>query len=897
MAEELLVNGDLQADWSEQKSHALWYTTDKVTWQQKDVENIFDPPGWTVWAQLTDGRVQPEGRDAWAKDDPDRALPGMLKGWVLFKSWGPWLGGLMQRVELPADVPDGATLELRLWAHAWTNHTDPQHDEWYHNEGNPNYSQGSLVGFNKIALTQAQVDAVFGVGEPDTEERVQNDANAAARFRVGWGLAPDPLKWTGFGDTLYEYNGYVQEITCRFTPTTRVFYVFLRANLQYGFQNNDAYFGGVSLKVIGEPEPPLPDPCEGKARFPYDGYTVLLPQDATAEEWATAFRAYEQRKTTFTLSADDAFIYAGKKSQTVAVLSAARWPDGKPGFEALRDGFYPAAKIIYDDATLGALPPIPEPPAGLNAYQRAGWTLAQKLLLWHGLKLARPNTFKEYAVTDGGEFGNNRGSYYHNGLDLRASWAAYGTEITCALAGTVEVASDVGQGFGVQVRTRSVVDGQTVYVRYAHLVSPPYIKIGDVLTTGQKIGKADSGGVSTGDHQHIDVWWADAGGYADPAVLLTPWKDEEPEPPEPPVGDRQARFGVVSAHVQAWDGAKLLDTYIPQIVPAVVKVFSLEDVRGVLARTNCQSRVVVRMARSAPQDPVTGPAEWIGYWGDGLRSTYAALQQEFGDALLPGSVLFEEANEWVGNDRAQNLIRRDWSLQYCEDLARLAPGWSPACFCTAVGNPPEEQYPDWTPVAQAVAHGLGALGYHAYWIANTDWERDWRWLQGRWAYMDTVFGGVCDWYLGESGVIEGYYYPDGASAMEAALDRAHAYPEAWMADAGDPFGPIRGRWDDFRVVWAGCPGDGYFSAASAGGSYWLNSGDDAGWRVKAYNGIWSLYERDWKEMVRRCRAFGPRCWGPTAYTVGPVFVHWESFKMRDPEWTALQPLMAAYPLG
>lgn len=406
-------------------------------------------------------------------------------------------------------------------------------------------------------------------------------------------------------------------------------------------------------------------------------------------------------------------------------------------------------------------------------------------------------------------------------------------------------------------------------------------------------------GIEEPDQQTMLDWYAKW--YPEVEVAFEPLPGDEPEPPGPPpvVPDRHARFGVASAHVQAWDGGALLNTYLPAVVPAVFKVFSLEDVRGVLAATNCQTRVVVRMARACPEDPVTGPAEWIGYWGDGLRSTYAKLQQEFGERLLPGSVLFEEGNEWVGGDYATNMKRRDWSLQFCEDLPRLAPGWAPACFCVAVGNPPEEQVREWSPVADAVEFYLGAMGYHAYWIANTDWERDWPWLQGRWAQQAAVWAadGYRPWlYCGESGVIEGYFYPDATAAAAAALDVDHLPALPWMADAGDPYGAIRGRFHELREVRVEA-GQGLSAAATASGSYWLNSGDDAGWRVKAYNGDWSKYQRDWAEMIRRCVEFGPQQLGPCGYTVGPAYVHWESFKMRDPQWESLRSVMEAYPLG
>lgn len=755
MADNLLRNGDFQADWSEQKSHLAWSTRDKgATWTEQQVPNGFTPPEWITWFQDGDGRTQPEWRDARAKDDEDRALPGMAKGIVVFCAYRAHLGGFIQEVTLPDNVPVGTELILSVWAHAWTNHWDPQHPDWYEHSGDPNYSQGSLIHDNKIALTQAQIDAVIGQGAPGTKERVQADANEAARFRVGWGLKKDPLHWDGYGDTLYIYNGYVQEVTCKFAAPARTFYVFLRHNLKFMFQNNDAYYGGASLTVVEEippdPDPdPDPDECRGKARTAYDGFAVLLPQDATAEEWATAFRAYEQRKTTFTLSADDAFIYAGKASQTVAILSGDRWPDGKAGFEAFRDQFYPAAAIVWDDVTLGAIPHIPEPPAGLNAYQRAGWTLAQKLLLWHGLKLAQPNTYKEYHVTEGGEFGNNRGSYYHNGLDLRASWVSYGTEITCALAGTVITASDVGSGFGIQVRVQSVVNGQTVLMRYAHLVNPPYVKVGDVLAVGQKIGKANSGGVSTGDHQHLDVWWADASGYADPTVLLTPWN-------EPPA---QFNPRVLTLHLQA--NVEASQRYVITCKPAGFKIVQNAQDLPTYAVLNPGMRCVYR-SMSEHDDPVT----FVNANLDTLHQV-ADMFATRGLPLIDGHYFWWGLwNEKWGYDRADNIVWRDREIAAIEYLTQKEPRVGAVAFEGGVGNIQVANFDLLVSLMQKVRDYNGMAGLHSYFGAiptrcSLDhYEDEGKWLQYRFEMTDDYLvqhGIRINWFLSEGGAI--YYEP------------------------------------------------------------------------------------------------------------------------------------------
>ena len=63
MSENLLRNGDFEADWGEEQSHRCLVLP---SGEFRDVGNIHVPPGWTFWFYHEPGKWdQPEGRDAW----------------------------------------------------------------------------------------------------------------------------------------------------------------------------------------------------------------------------------------------------------------------------------------------------------------------------------------------------------------------------------------------------------------------------------------------------------------------------------------------------------------------------------------------------------------------------------------------------------------------------------------------------------------------------------------------------------------------------------------------------------------------------------------------------------------------------------------------------------------
>jgi hypothetical protein len=156
------------------------------------------------------------------------------------------------------------------------------------------------------------------------------------------------------------------------------------------------------------------------------------------------------------------------------------------------------------------------------------------LLKARGVTLTYPVTHQPYHITS--EFGVYRqpsgaSPYYHNGLDLRASWAAYKDDVLCAHDGTVLfVGNDPTEPwFGYQIKTMTTLpDGTDMQIRYAHLVeNGAYVEYGQTVEAGEPLGKPDNTGNSTGDHLHIDVKVGTD--YADPAILID-WEPDEPTP-------------------------------------------------------------------------------------------------------------------------------------------------------------------------------------------------------------------------------------------------------------------------------------------------------------------------------------------------------------------------------
>jgi len=277
------------------------------------------------------------------------------------------------------------------------------------------------------------------------------------------------------------------------------------------------------------PEPPEPGPCHGAPRVQYERTYILLPPDADDGLAAMVFdAAWSDFRATVGGSADDAGIGDLDSRFVIAVN-----PDGWPGdLRAFFEEHYPGIEVQEVD--------LADSP---NPYQVRGRIAAAKLLRLLGRPLHLPTTHLPLTPTD--LFGVSRGTYYHNGIDLRGSLSVWGDRALAAWEGEVVVAgvNPDEPWFGVQVRTRAALsDGTELLLRYAHLAEGSLaVAVGDRVSPGDPLGGIGSTGSSTGDHLHFDVKWR--GIPVDPGPLLEGAEGPPPEPVRVGINDPDVQGG------------------------------------------------------------------------------------------------------------------------------------------------------------------------------------------------------------------------------------------------------------------------------------------------------------------------------------------------------------------
>lgn len=105
------------------------------------------------------------------------------------------------------------------------------------------------------------------------------------------------------------------------------------------------------------------------------------------------------------------------------------------------------------------------------------------------------------------------GMQFHKGLDFAVP---SGTEIYSSEKGTVRRATDVGDGYGINV---VIEHSNGMWTRYAHM-SKTAVKEGKDVTRNQVIGYVGSTGDSTGPHLHYEVLTSMYDGHVDPRPYI-----------------------------------------------------------------------------------------------------------------------------------------------------------------------------------------------------------------------------------------------------------------------------------------------------------------------------------------------------------------------------------------
>lgn len=238
MSRNLLKDGDFEADWGDENSHHCLVFPEGADPYEKEVGNIFTPPGWITWFHHEEGVwSQPEVRDSWKHHDA-RRVHGGEKGMLLFTFHRKHDAGFLQQVQ----VTPGTRLRLTVWAHAWSNHKDPNQPEKFPHPSDSGWSEG------------AGYDPGFKLEGETSDDDWRN-------FTFSLGI--DPTGGTNpFADTVvwgrgaHIYNQYAQPPAVEATAQADTVTVFLRSKTLWPFKHSDAYWDDAELVIVdgGEEE-------------------------------------------------------------------------------------------------------------------------------------------------------------------------------------------------------------------------------------------------------------------------------------------------------------------------------------------------------------------------------------------------------------------------------------------------------------------------------------------------------------------------------------------------------------------------------------------------------------------------------------------------------------------
>ena len=133
------------------------------------------------------------------------------------------------------------------------------------------------------------------------------------------------------------------------------------------------------------------------------------------------------------------------------------------------------------------------------------WPLDGKITQWFGptsLALEPPLVY-----------GGRSYAHFHSGIDTAAP---LGTPVRAISSGRVVFAGRDSSGAVVV----EIEHQPNVLSLYGHLGDPPTVKVGDIVVTGQVVGKVGVTGITTGPHLHFAIY--DAGIPIDPMAVLPP---------------------------------------------------------------------------------------------------------------------------------------------------------------------------------------------------------------------------------------------------------------------------------------------------------------------------------------------------------------------------------------
>lgn len=677
---------------------------------------IHNPIGWWSWyahqrnnnpvpwdSNNTIGWAEPETRVS--EPEHNRHRSGEHAGY-LFTWRRIHEGGLFQQIT----VQSGARLRFSAYTHAWIG-DDAHPPTW------------SLPGYGALA---------WQVGTPNL-----NDDQRSVRQYVGidptGGINPyaDTVIW---GDGWHIFNEYRNTpLTVETTAMGDTVTVFLKSSTLWPVVHNDIAWDDCSIEVIDTPEPPTE--CRGKPRVQYDRtYFLIHPNESDAMRKAF-IDAQHELDTNWTSgpSADDAGI-GDLDNRTVIALNPALWENSLQDFYLT---YYPG--VVYKEIFV------------INPEDLYG----ELYRLIHGepeeLVFTYPTTYMPPTITS--PFGP-RGDGFHYGVDFRSSWKVWKTELLAAIDGTV-VLTGVEKGkeyFGTQVQIETKYQGKTVLVRYAHLVSEEeggiYVKVGDKVVRGQKIGRPDNTGISTADHLHFDV--RINGSYINPTNMIDYPEDPNPPTPPEPSGPWQNKPRI-SLHNQG-GLPQVLREFLRNVKPAVWKTFDTGQIRDVWEESP-DTFVVYR--HHLGDDHVwlneKTPQEYVDRFKNTLL-TFKDIPQ-----VQRGLLAAESINEVMAGSDIPRAVA--WDVEFIRVMKKDLPFVRPLVATIPVGNVEYSDLEHLNPLIDASKDMWAVWGYHNYWPAyegKSYLVEDWEYYSGRFERIHThaLNRGVnLLWVFGETGAI------------------------------------------------------------------------------------------------------------------------------------------------